>query len=491
MVRDIKRKNSFNLVKTTDDPENGAVKGMLQNHPLTQIINKPLVSKQERITKSIGKYTGGNIKLYIQIPNYLLDFGKENEMTPSTLCTLAAEGYFMMRRMLDHRYPALMPLFRKMDEHKRLTDRLTEMDNAMDASDKRTEQREKDQFRDKQLFLRRDRNRDNRDDKDDKRTRAVLRIERRRLRRRQYMNFGYFWRHRRQVAYITELQHRQINGGGRPSLPQGIRGKESTTYEYYNEAATQLLTHIGGKLLGRYITKDVCKATGGGTYVHISIPAYLKRHIDATGLQQSLFFILAIDDYLGLADSKLTKNPISMIYNLVLHRAATIRDAPEDRTRAVLFRERNQAVAGLVRTYNKKEPGVKAKQRCTINESVMQTRRDRITVNREGMTDDEMREENIDGFLEMVNDMWNELSTERKKELDLKRFLKEKRESGEADETIRQDPTLVEDEDLDTVADNYPGMLDAEVNRRWKHLNSAQKQRFDKARFDEENANRW
>ena len=446
----------------------GTIEDLVREHPLTQIINDPPRSNQERIIKSVCRYTGGSARMYVQIPNYLLAFAKENGMTHSTLCTLATEGYFMLRRMLDHRYPGLMPLFRKIDEHKQLAHQLAMLDDAMDESEKRTEDRAHAKYMDMMRFKHRD---TTRGDKEDARTRAVLRMEIRGLRRKQRRNLGHFWRHKRQVEYITELQTSQISGGGRPKLPQGIRGKEPTTYGYYDEGMTQLLTHTGEKLLGKYITKDICTATGGGTYVHISTPAYLKRHIDATGLQQSLFFILAIEDYLVLADSERAKRLNTMIVNLILHRASTARDTPEDRTRAVLFKERNRALAGTVRIYNNKKHGVKAKPRCTINEPVIRLRRDRITTNREEMTWGEIKEEDPDGFLEMVNDMWGEMSREQKKECDPKRFLREQRESGDVKESYGDDPSTYSEMDLPDVAELHPDVLASEVNKRWDKLN--------------------
>ena len=428
-------------------------------HPLTKFFKHTTMHEHNKLIKSICRYTGGGTRLYVLVPNYILEYATSKKISPSMLFTLGTEGYLMIRHMLDHRYPALVPLIKKQDKHKIILPNLEEIERYLAK------------VKPKQPGLRMQ--------------------QRRTWRRVMAKNMGYFWRYRHQCEYMMQLQGFPTDGKNKHVNPQGTTTREMQAIPYYDEPLVPLLTHINKTLQNKYTVNDICKHTGGGTYVNITIPTYLKNHIDATDLKTPLFLILAIEDYLMLMEDDHAANLSKIIINLILHRAAAERKTPQDRIRAVLFRRHNDALRGVVNIYRKKIRGGKLKARCVIKEPAIRIRADRISPDYEGVTLLELRELNPDAYKEKVNNMWPDLDPDDKMMYDKQRYLKELQASGDTKETYGDDPEPYRDMDLPDLAEQYPEVLAQEVNRRWNTLNPQQQRRFDKARFDAENPDPW
>ena len=283
--------------------------GFRQAHPINEFLHDRITIPQQYLIKNICKYTGGGTKLCVFLPTYQLDYTKGKNMEPSVFFTLSTERFLACRHLLNHSYPPLPPLIRALDKHHLIS-------KFVDGPGRRIDMA--------------------------KRNKTDRLISNRKIIRDWKVRMGFFYRHKRQIEYMMGLQESQISGTRKPTMPQGITVNETWDRPYYNSPWEMMLTHVSKGIRNKYLVKEICQFMGGGRVINITVPTYLVRHIKATGIMTSLFLILTANDYMKLMGETPALNVVAIAYNAIMQRAAAERDTPEQRTRAVLFKENHQ-----------------------------------------------------------------------------------------------------------------------------------------------------
>ena len=105
-------------------------------------------------------------------------------------------------------------------------------------------------------------------------------------------------RFRKQFEYMEKHQNSRINGGNLPPRPQNTV-KIGTCGRLFNpDFDILILMLVDERLRAKQSANKVIKEYGGGKYMNITVPTYIKRHIDAIGLEPALFFHMAEYDYM-------------------------------------------------------------------------------------------------------------------------------------------------------------------------------------------------
>ena len=428
-----------------------------QAHPVNAFLHDKIGMPQQYLIKSVCKYTGGGTKLCVFLPTYQLDYAREKNMEPSIFFTLATEGFLSCRHLLNHSYPPLPPLIRALNKH-HLTLKLTGgIGHRLDMK---------------------------------KAHKTERLISNREIARAWKTRIGFFYRHRRQIKYMMDLQESQINGAPAPPMPQGITVNETWDRPYLNAPWEMMLTLISKKTRDKYIVKELCQVVGGGRVTNITVPTYLVRHIKAAGIMTSLFLILAASDYMMMMGDG-HKYILSIAYNIIMQRAAAERDTPEQITRAVLFKENQQRLNWLVSQYKGEKKPANSKKSTSIITPKTRTRVKQVTSLPEDNTLGDLKDLDIDAYHERLNNEWPDLSPEDKQLHNPERYFEELRQDGNAKENYGNDPEQYQEMDLPDLAEQYPQLLAQEVDRRWNTLNLQQQKRFNRDRYESENPDPW
>ena len=378
---------------------------MQNEHPFTQF-EEMYQFRQDLsyITTGICKYTGGGTKLSVFVPEDVHGMLTYPKYPPLSLAAaLVAEGYLTQRHMLDHRYPALIELVRELIKHRKTTQ---EMANQEPVTKHRPI------------------------------TEKIMAVKANRNTRREWIaELITLERYRQQFTYMTSLQASLVHGGPKPTKPQGIITKGTKQRMYNDDPRVPILTHLNKTLQNAYTVKTMDHiASGGGKYWNITIPTYIKKHIDATGLKPSLFLTLATDDWRMIRWPRFPITPFyHILSNMILQRASTKRNTPMEKLRAVLFKDHHHALRQAATTHHSSYDDIKARPVVTINRKKQRTRHKQILSDYEGLSIGELKDIDPDQAGEIINDRWPDYTQDEKKEYDLERYKREQEGLGPGD----------------------------------------------------------
>lgn len=232
---------------------------------------------------------------------------------------------------------------------------------------------------------------------------------------------------------MMKLQSSLIDGSQKPQRPQGITKNGTEPQPYWASKHSLLLSCLDKRLLDKHLAGDITRSVGGGKYMNIVMPTYLKRHIDATGFGVPLFLMVAVQEFLEMKKEGIPRF-YDKLYDIILHRVATDQTMPGYRERAVLFWEHNTWLKWAFNITVKRNFPVLARKRVTMKLQEKRSRTTPIAGDYEGRSLGEWKDEDVDAFNEWVKENWHDLDREQKRDIDPDRLYEEERDDGIYDE---------------------------------------------------------
>ena len=384
---------------------------LVRDHTLTHVHMMENITDRRSLVRGACAHTGGGTKMRILVSHMALKRAASGNVPISMHLMAAAEGFLQQRHMLDHRYPRLTQLLGILNGFQR--QQLIRMTKAGWTGPGLVNSKNE------MMTMPRD----------------VLRDWKAKARR-----LGRF---RKQFEYMEKLQDSRINGGSLPPRPQDTV-EMGTGIRWLNpDFDILVLMLVDERLRAKQSANRVIKIYGGGKYMNITVPTYIKRHIDAIGLEPALFFHMAEHDYTKMSDNKSVWDN-AILYESLLLKSAAERGTKEHRTRAVLFTDMFRTLRFVATPDNNRWRRNPSRAAVVVVEVPEQTRNDQIPTSNEGLSLWEIKENDPDRFTDLINDNWNEYTPDEKKSYDPERYRRELKELGNEakEETMEEDEGL-------------------------------------------------